>query len=144
MFSPIMGIDKTQHFNNTITYRHFTVCFQKRIFSPDRLTAKTRDANRGMVGKSEKSEGRTSIRGSGSCPVVRPAEPGCLSEQSSLCVALLRTRGCTPCDAAHLSLRSHEESSLDARLLSLWLFLFVRRATLDNAKRTQYNYMNFL
>ena len=144
MFSPITGIDKTQHFNNTITYRHFTVCFQKRIFSPDRLTAKMRDVNRGMVRKSEKSEWRTSIRGNRNYPVVRLAEPGCLPKQSSLCVALLRTRGCTPCDASHLSLHSHEESSLDARLLFSWLFLLVRRASLDNAKRMQYNHMNFL
>ena len=99
---------------------------------------------REMVAEDEISEWRTSIRGSVSCPVVRPAEPGCLSEQSSLCVALLRTRGCTPCDASHLSLHSHEESSLDARLFFSWLFLLVRRASLDNAKRMQYNHMNFL
>ena len=63
---------------------------------------------REMVAEDEIPEWRTSIRGSVSCPVVRPAELGCLSEQVSLCVAVLRTRGCTPCDASHLSLRSHE------------------------------------
>ena len=38
---------------------------------------------REMVAEDEIPEWRTSIRGSVSCPVVRPAEPGCLSKQSS-------------------------------------------------------------
>ena len=105
MISPITGIDIIQYFYNTITYRHFTVCFQKRIFSPDRLTAKMRDVNRGMVGKNEKSEGRTSIQGNRNYPVVRLAEPGCRSKQSSFAsrcsvqgaapLAMLRIYPCT-------------------------------------------------
>ena len=60
---------------------------------------------REMVAEDEISEWRTSIRGSVSCPVVRPAEPGCLSKQSSFAsrcsvqgaapLAMLRIYPCT-------------------------------------------------
>ena len=70
---------------------------------------------REMVAEDEIPEWRTSIRGSVSCPVVHPAEPGCLSEQSSSAsrcsvqgaapLAMLRIYPCiTVClSAGHLS-----------------------------------------
>ena len=40
------------------------------------------------------------------------------------CVALLRTRGCTPCDASHLSLRTHERHSTANIRISFMGFIF--------------------
>ena len=67
---------------------------------------------REMVTEDEISEWRTSIRGSVSCPVVRPAEPGCLSEQSSSAsrcsvqgaapLAMLRIYPCTTMKGSRL------------------------------------------
>ena len=64
------------------------------------------------VAKHPDSEWRTSIRGSVSCPVVRPAEPGCLSEQSSFAsrcsvqgaapLAMLRIYPCTTMKGSRL------------------------------------------
>ena len=40
------------------------------------------------------------------------------------CVALLRSRGCTPCDASHLSLRTHERNPAVGIRISFMGFIF--------------------
>ncbi len=62
---------------------------------------------REMVAEDEISEWRTSIRVSVSCPVVRPAEPGCLPKQSSF------TSRCSVQGAAPLALlRSYPQQKI--------------------------------
>ena len=122
----------------TCSHRFCGGCFfmrknKQRRYAKGRRKRKSLDGDKGAL-----LYGVTRLPRSASCGAWMPVRT------VILCVALLRTRGCTPCDASHLSLHSHEESSLDARLLFSWLFLLVRRASLDNAKRMQYNHMNFL
>lgn len=67
-------------------------------------------------------QGRTSIRGSVSCLVVRPAEPGCLFKQSSF-ASLCSVQGAAPLAMLRIyPCIAKKESSLDARLLSFLAF----------------------
>ena len=61
-----------------------------------------------------------------------------------LCVASLRTRGCTPCDASHLSLHNHERKPSVCQPVTSHGFLLSLHVLLDNAARMGYNHMNFL
>ena len=61
-----------------------------------------------------------------------------------LCVAMLRIRGCTPCDAAHLSLHNHERKPSVCQPVTSHGFLLSLHVLLDNTVRMGYNYMNFL
>ena len=61
-----------------------------------------------------------------------------------LCVTLLRTRGCTPCDATHLSLHNHERKPFVYQLAPSHGFLLSLHVLLDNTVRMGYNHMNFL
>ena len=77
---------------------------------------------REMVAEDEIPEWRTSIRGSVSCPVVRPAEPGCLSEQASS-ASRCSVQGAAPLAMLRIyPCAAKKESSLDARLLSFLAF----------------------
>ena len=72
---------------------------------------------REMVAEDEIPEWRTSIRGSVSCPVVRPAEPGCLFKQSSFAsrcsvqgaapLAMLRIYPCITMKGSRLFISRH-------------------------------------
>ena len=61
---------------------------------------------------------------------MRPTEYDETPECFLFRVALLRTRGCTPCDASHLSLRTHERHSTANIRIS-----FILKEKTEEAKR---------
>lgn len=66
---------------------------------------------------------------------------GALPERPSVrfCVALLRPRGCTPCDAVHLSLRTHERNPAAYIRIPFMGLMFSRDISVDKTLISLYN-----